>query len=397
MRISTAMIFDRGTSMLNSMQDRMLNTQQQLASGLRVQKPSDDPVASARVVEVSQASAINTQYAANQKSAQSALEMVESRLGAIGDVISQALATMVAAGNGAYNDSDLRALSTELRGRFSEIMGLANSVDGEGNYLFAGYRSDITPFTGTPESGVSYHGDQGQRAMKVDGGRVLGTTESGSAVFMEVPSGNGTFVTAATAGNTGTGSISIGTVTGPVSLNGTVTMTFDAPNNQFLVAGATPAVAPIAYAAGQPVEFNGMSFTLGGAPANGDSFTIDAAGSDSLFAALGSAIQALENPGSTGAERATAKAAMMRSANGLDNSLDSVLRVRASVGVRLAELETLGIASEDLNLQYQKSLSDLRDLDYASAISEYMMQQTALQASQMSFQKITSLSLFNYL
>ena len=71
--------------------------------------------------------------------------------------------------------------------------------------------------------------------------------------------------------------------------------------------------------------------------------------------------------------------------------------MQATVGTRLRELESLGETASDLNLQYQTTLSDLQDLDYAEAISNFAMQQTYLEAAQKSFAQISGLSLFNYL
>ena len=72
-------------------------------------------------------------------------------------------------------------------------------------------------------------------------------------------------------------------------------------------------------------------------------------------------------------------------------------RVQATVGTRMRELDSLGSTSSDLDLHYQESLSQLQDLDYAKAISEFTMQQTYLEAAQKSFAQISGLSLFNYL
>ena len=81
----------------------------------------------------------------------------------------------------------------------------------------------------------------------------------------------------------------------------------------------------------------------------------------------------------------------------LDQGFNNVSRVHAAVGTRLRELDSLGNASSDLDIQYQGSLSELQDLDYAKAISEFTLQQTYLEAAQKSFAQISGLSLFNYL
>ena len=81
----------------------------------------------------------------------------------------------------------------------------------------------------------------------------------------------------------------------------------------------------------------------------------------------------------------------------LDGVLNNVLSVRASVGTRMAELDSLSDLSESLDLVYQERLSNLQELDYVEAISAFLQQQTQLEAAQSSFSKISGMSLFNYI
>ena len=81
----------------------------------------------------------------------------------------------------------------------------------------------------------------------------------------------------------------------------------------------------------------------------------------------------------------------------LDQGTENILRVRAAIGTRLKEVDSLGSVLEDLKLQFQQTLSQLQDLDYAKAITDLTRKQTDLQAAQQSFVRISELSLFNYL
>ena len=76
---------------------------------------------------------------------------------------------------------------------------------------------------------------------------------------------------------------------------------------------------------------------------------------------------------------------------------DNVLTVRSSVGSRLQELDALDVTGDSRTLFDKSYLSDLQDLDYASAIAEFYQRQSALQASQQTFVKIQQIALFNYL
>ncbi|MBB3329913.1 flagellin-like hook-associated protein FlgL [Halomonas campaniensis] len=111
-----------------------------------------------------------------------------------------------------------------------------------------------------------------------------------------------------------------------------------------------------------------------------------------LFQTMETALEALENP--RGPDFRDDINSVMRE---LDNSLDNVLTVRASVGARLNELDVVDAVGGNRMLNYEQTLSDLVDLDYAEAISEYSLRQVGLQAAQKAFVDIKGLSLFDYL
>jgi len=98
----------------------------------------------------------------------------------------------VAAGNPAFSDSERQMMAIELRGHFDELLGLANTKDEQGNYLFSGFQGNTRPFEQTA-NGVEYKGDQGQRLIQVSSSRQLPVSETGEAVFG--PDGSNMFQT----------------------------------------------------------------------------------------------------------------------------------------------------------------------------------------------------------
>jgi len=98
----------------------------------------------------------------------------------------------VNAGNGSLNNSDRRTMATELSGRLQELTGLANSTDGIGNYLFAGFRTRTQPFVDTA-AGMGYFGDDGQQNVQVSSTRQIPSSGNGADIFMRIKNGNGTF------------------------------------------------------------------------------------------------------------------------------------------------------------------------------------------------------------
>lgn len=399
MRVSTNQMFDTVVSTLQRQSSSLLHTQQQVATGRRMVTPSDDPVAAARALEVSQSAQINSQYGANQANARETLGMVESRLGAVGDVLQYVRTRAVEAGNAILSDTDRRAIATDLRAQFDELMALANSQDGSGQYLFAGYQSANKPFAGGPDGTVSYSGDDGRRALQVSSSRQLPVSDSGSDLFMRIRSGNGSFEATAAAANSGGGIIDPGSVTDPGALTGndySVRFSVAGGVTTYTVVNETTSATVVpatAYDPGAAIAFDGVSVSVRGAPANGDRFDIEPSSSRSVFESLSRLITAVETPGG-GARLAND---LGNALGNLDQAQENVLRVRAGTGSRQLEIDALAGIGEDLNVQYSAALSRLQDLDYAEAVSRLTRDQTALEASQKAFMRVSGLSLFNYL
>lgn len=427
MRVSSGMIFDSGLASIQKQTASLLHTQQQVASGRRMLTAADDPVAAARALEVEQAQNTHALYQVNQKTAGENLGLAEGRLAAVGELIRSARTLAVQGGGGALTDSDRRSIAGELRQRFEELLGLANATDGNGQYLFSGYMGNTLPFSGSVATGVAYAGDDGQRQLQVSASRQVAMSDSGNDIFMRIRNGNGAFATSVSASNTGSGVIDAGAVTNPALWNAagnnrdfTVVFAVDAAvppvttydiidnvSGNSLLTGAAPGAAPYprVFSPGQAISLKsqgaepafdyGAQFVISGNPASGDSFGIDASSSQSLFATLGNLINALEAP--AGGSGHTLLANRIGAALGnLDQAQENVLRVRAAIGSRHNEIEALANAGEDLNLNYAQTLSRLRDVDYADAITRLTQEQGYLEAAQKSFLRVSGLSLFNY-
>jgi len=399
MRIATSMIFDAGVANINKQWSQLLHLQQQVASGRRILTPSDDPVAAARALEVTRSADILSQYATNQQNATSALGLAETQLSSLNDMFARLKELTVQAGNATLSASDRKSIAFELRARFDEMLGLANAADGQGQYLFSGYKGDTQPFAGTVENGVAYSGDDGQRALQVSATRMLEVSDSGREIFDRIPNGNGHFVTDYNSDNAGTGVIDGGSVTGNfVSDTYTISFAPSAGGLDYTVTGAISGpVATGTYHSGDAIGFNGASVVITGAPVADDTFTVSPSTSQSVFATLGNLILALESNTTLPAAAAQYTNEIGFALRDLDQANDNILRVRSMIGSRMNELESLGSVNQDLQLQYQQTLSNLQDLDYAKAISDLTRKQTDLQAAQQSFVKISQLSLFNYL
>jgi len=194
MRISTGQIFDQGTFGIQNNQSMLYKLQNQMSTGRRVVNPEDDPVAAAQALVVMQSKEVNAQYLRNQDTARSRLNVVDSTLGALTEQLQSILERTVQAGNGALGQGEREMIATELEGRLQSMIALANTQDGEGQYIFAGYQTQTQPFAVSGNSApfdlsntsVSYLGDEGQRKLQVEASQEMPVSETGSEVFMRI-------------------------------------------------------------------------------------------------------------------------------------------------------------------------------------------------------------------
>ena len=405
MRISTNTIYDLGATRITELQAALVRTKQQISANRRMLSPSDDPIAAARSLEVTQSQSLNTQYATNRSYASNSLSLEETVLQSVTSLIQDVKTQTVEAGNIAYEDAQRKYIASDLRGRLEELIGFANTRDSEGNYLFSGFQTSAKAFSSSA-SGVVYAGDQGQRNLQVGAIRQIAISDSGDSVFGQIRS-TGTFLTAAATTNSGTAVASPLTVVDASLLTGhsyDVVFSDDGLGNISYSAyditndpTRTTPVSTGAYTSPQVISFDGLQMTLTGAPSDTDTMTVRPSGTQSIFKTLDELISLLETPSAGASGKQNLSYGLGVANSNLDNALDNILTIRASVGSRLKELEKLDSAGQDLALQYSATLSKLQDLDYVKAISDLTMQKTTLDAAQQSYVKIVNLSLFNYI
>ncbi|HYD95690.1 MAG TPA: flagellar hook-associated protein FlgL [Noviherbaspirillum sp.] len=398
-RISTNTIFEKGVARMGELQTSLARTQQQVSMGRKILSPSDDPVASARALEVTNSQEINAKYATNRRTAKDALEASEGALQGVTSLLQGVKTLIVQAGSGVLDATQRKYIATELKGRFDELMGLANTRDALGEYIFAGYQTTTMPFTETP-TGASYAGDQGVLQLQVFSARQISVSQDGNKVFESIKS-NGLFTSSSV---TGAATISRPVVTDATLLTGhTYNVVFANGGTTYDVidtstSPATTVLDDQAYnAAGTPVSVDGMQFDLSGAANDGDTFTIRPSGNQSIFTTFKDLIGALEAPATTDVQKRNFAHALRTANANVDSALDNVLTTRANVGASMKEVESLDSLGEDLHVQYATTLSNLQDLDYVQAITDLTKQQVSLQAAQQSFVKLSNMSLFNFL
>lgn len=403
MRVSTSLIYSVSVEAMGKQQAQMLHTQAQISADKRVLTPSDDPVAASQALTVTQANDANTQYLANVSTAKGALALNDSVLSQVSNVLQSIRTSAVNAGSGTLTDSDRATIAGDISSQLQQLIALANSKDGSGHYLYSGFQTSTQPFVQNAAGGIDYQGDQGQQELQVSTSRTLAVTYGGSAIFDQVKNGNGTFAASAPASNTGSGTIGASQVATPAAVNG------DSYSLNFHVVGgvttydvvdtttAATLSAGNAYTDGAAITVGGMQTSISGAPADGDSFTLQPSKQQSIFTTIQNLIASLSAPASTGGGHAAVTNGVNQGLQDIDQALGNVLAVQASGGASLRELDSITSANQDRALQYQATLSSLQDLDYNQALSDFSRQQLALTAAQKAFVQVSGLSLFNYM
>ena len=452
MRISTSMLYAKGVNSMQQQWSQLLHTQQQVATGRRVLTPSDDPIASARALEVGQSQSVNQQFLANQGHANDAMRLVETQLTNVNDILQYARERAVEAGNGALSGTELSFLAEDMKSQFNALLALANSQDGNGDYIFGGYRAQTQPYTGDL-AGVTYQGDQGERTVQVSASRYMPVSLPGSAVFDRTLTLDSTVTSVVGNGhNTGSETPSV-TAVDPTAVRpgtryqirysqpdpaipGTYTVSRLGQDGEPVAwtsaeleamwppAGTPPAgyavsadnrsidFTPSGLPPYAPLELDGLTIGLPDDPmpdpldvpqdartvkdevGDGDRFEIFVP-STNLLENVAMVAAALDSPGASGAAGVVAFALTT-----LDAGHENILKVRAQLGSQMGEVEQLQSLGSDLDGHYAEIITGLVGLDsegYAAAISQLTQQQMFLQAAQQSYMRISGLSLFNYM
>ncbi len=403
-RISSQQVFQGGIDRLQDLNAGLQKTQQQIATGKRVINPSDDPVAAARILKLDQETAQIGQFQRNVDLAENRLEQEESTLSDVTNLIERVRELTVQAGNGALSADDRNSIASELRQRLDQLASLGNTRDASGEYIFSGFKGNTPAFGQNISGDWVYQGDEGQRSLEIDTGVKVAISDSGKEIFSGIATGEPTFVASASPANTSGGRISTGMVIDQDAFN-----SFYAGNTDDVVvdinddgtyelrfrsddpAGAGFAAGP--YISGESIDAVGIQFEITDAEA-GDRFEIQTSEKQSMFTSIEKLIYGLENVASG---QPAFDDLISSSLVNLDNSLEKVLATQTEIGGRLNALESTREFLAASSVYTDQIRSELRDVDYAEAVSRLSFQSFVLEAAQLSFAQVSRLSLFDRL
>jgi flagellar hook-associated protein 3 FlgL len=396
MRIANSVYYQQAVLNIDQQQTRLSTVQSQMSSGLRVQSAADDPAAYGQVLGVDQAIADNAQWQTNATALSNGLSQEDSTLSSVNTALDQIQSLALQANSGTLTSTDRQAIAAQMQQQLNSIVGLANTQDASGRYLFGGTQDGAQPFSATT-GGIVYNGNSDVRMLAVGPTRELAAGDPGDAVFMQLQSGNGTVAVAAAGANTGSAILGSADVTNPASYDGgKYTVSFSGGQYQVLDSGNN-VVAAGAYAAGNAIQFRGLSLTFTGSPADGDSFSVGPSTTQSVFATVQKLINLVSAPLSGGGQGAQNQTAYTGALGELTAAQTHISAVLAGVGSREQAASGATAQLQSASTQLKSSLSGLQDLDYAAATTQFSAAQTTLQAAEQSYVQIQGLSLFNYI
>ena len=399
MRVTQSLIQAQFLTSISTLESNLSQTQNQITSNKSFTTAAQNPTAAGAVNNYNQALAQSQQYDTNANSAQTRLSTEDSALSQV-QIQLQSLRTLaLEANNSSLSTQDRAAIATQATQIQNSLLALANTQDGNGEYLFGGFATQTQPFT-LSATGATYNGDQGQRQVQIAAGQSVADSDSGNSVFGQIKNGNGTFTATAAAANAGSGVLGATTVSNAALYgagNGVYSINFTAPGTYEVRDSTNALVSSGTYTDGSTISFAGVQVTLSGQPAAGDSFAVAPSTNQSMFTTVQNLVNALQ----PGANSATATTQLNNSIgyalNNIDQALNQMSNVRASIGGRLNSITTQQSVSSSQQIQLQTNISNLQSLDYAGAITTLQQQNTTLSAALQAYSLTQGLSLFKFL
>ncbi len=401
MRLSTSLFYQRAQDSLTTSQSRLDKVQLQLTKQTRILSPADDPIGNSQVLALDEKLAQNAQFDRNSTTLENNLRREESVLSNMVDFVQKARTLAVNVGNGSLSAENREAVALELRNIEQALFDFTNAQDEAGEYIFAGYQNRIQPmeYNQATES-YSYRSDDGQREIQLSPSLYLPAGDPGSKVFsnlskrldLEFTAGQG-FVEEYRATNIDDlDAYWDGT---PNTASATIQVT--AGNNYQVVDAGGTTLASGTYTPGMEIEFEGVAVKTSSNMGVGDQIDLNIGEpvSRNILTQIGDLAESLENSGPEG--KNFFRQEIASSLTAFDDAISSLTDTQAKVGARLNVLESSRLSNADIEIVNKKARADIADVDYSTAVTDLIKNETIYSAAQQVFTRVSRLSLFDYL
>ena len=410
-RLGSANAYDTALSNIMTRQSSLSNLQENLTSGKKVVRASDDPTGAAQAERaITRLARIETDQRALE-SQRNSIAQAESTLGDVTDALQNFRELAVSAGNASHTAEERKAIATQLTGYRDQIFALANRKDTNGLPLFSALGSALAPFVG-PQTLLQDYTFAGLPGQVASNEVAIPYALDGDRAFMHLPARDGVFnatITAMTApahalSTTGVVLTNPSQVTGsaysisivgvdPTTALGTTTVTYtitETPPVSGPLSGSASytsnTIANIAVTA-----IPGLSVNIIGVPAEGDTIALDPR--PSIFSVLDDAIRDIGNA----VDGNAATQAVGQALHNLDIGMSRISSARGQAGDLLNRADRISSNQEKRSIQVEGDRSRAEDLDMIKGVSDFQNQQTGYQAALQSYAQVQKLSLFNYI
>jgi flagellar hook-associated protein 3 FlgL len=407
-RMGSANTYDLAIRNLSTRQADLSNLQENLTSGKRVVRASDDPAAAAQAERslTRMARIASDQRALEAQS--NSITLAESTLGDITDALQNFRELTVSAGNGTHTAAERTTIANQLQGLREQILAMANRKDTNGRPLFSGLGSASTPFSGpnSPPADYSFLGLPGQTIASETA--IPGTLDGDSAFMLQnkrdgvfnvtmsqIPAGRTlqTDPVSVTNPSLVNGSSYAIAFTGVANAAGTTTVTYsvtESPSGtvQSPLTASFPDTLPATFSISQ---MPGLSLTVNGLPAVGDTLQVDP--SPSSFSVMDDAIKDI----GTASNANAASQAVSQALHNIDIVMARISAIRGQAGDLLNRADRIASTQASRSIQLEADRSRAEDLDMVKGISDFNNQQTGYQVALQTYAQVQKLSLFNFL
>ncbi|WP_421314630.1 flagellar hook-associated protein FlgL [Aeromonas veronii] len=401
MRITTNMIYDRNLYSLNSANERLNSAYQQLQTGNKFQTAGEDPAGMSQKMALTKEIDLFKQYSVNGSLLENSLGHEETVLDSLNTAMLSAQTLIQKSNNGAISMDDRKAIASELEGLQQQMFDLMNSKNSSGEFIFGGNQSKTQPYIKDVNGKYIYQGDPGQRNIQVSPTVQIAANDSGQDLFEIVATRR---TASATTANIKVGIGDQGNFDNFYKSNYnsalpsnayTVSTTIGPPDTYDIKDAGGNTLQTGNYTAGTKIPFNGLELTLD-LPAGGaaQQFDLNPPKNDNILNGMSDFITALRDP-AISAETFEQKIAdatvhMKNARLNIDHGL-------GELGGRMNSLEQAMGSNEGLSTLNAEARAKVSEADLYEVISALSKEDAALSASQLSFSKISRLTLFDYI
>lgn len=404
MRITTPTYFNTALDGIEGQKSKVSQLTQELASGKKVNSPSDGPTAFANAQRLQTHIQSLNQYSTDNANLSNQLGLGSQTLNQALGVINNVRSLALQAANGTANGQNRAALAKQVESAKAQLLGLANTKAGNGAYLFAGSKGQAAPFAKQPNGQVVYRGDAAGQATHTAQNQSVTSLLSGS-VFAESFNGNGYGSLKAAGANTGSATAVLNGITNAGSATAfresakpySISFSNTSGQMKYSVSRSGSTVSSGVFKQGMTLNLSGISVKFNGAPKNGDSFTLKPSQHQSVFDTLDNLANTLKQPIGTASENAQNTQKINSALSDLKQTQTSVLSLQSTVGVAMRSITDTNNTNATQKNNDQSAVSSAVDANIPKVLTALNQHKLSLTAAMGAFGKLSKLSLFKYL